>query len=81
MPRIRRSHLPKALYEHLLERIQSRNISTDHLRLFADWMDTQPEVPDGKWFKKFSGMTVCGEGELIKTFLQAGQIATGEELK
>ena len=31
--------------------------------------------------QKFSGMTVCGEGELIKTFLQEGQIATGEELK
>jgi hypothetical protein len=25
-------------------------------------------------------MTVCGEGELIKTFLQPGQIATGKEL-
>ena len=43
--------------------------------------DAEPEVPEGKWFKKFSGMTVCGEGELIKTFLQPGQSATGEELK
>jgi hypothetical protein len=81
MPRIRRSHLPKALYAHLLERVQSRNISTDQLGLFADWLATQPEVPDGRWFRKFSGMIVCGEGELIKTFLQEGQIATGEELK
>jgi hypothetical protein len=38
-------------------------------------------VSDGKWFKRFSGMTVCSEGELIKTFLQLGQIATGEEVK
>jgi hypothetical protein len=30
--------------------------------------------------QKISGMIVCGEGELIKTFLQPGQIATGEEL-
>jgi hypothetical protein len=81
MPRIRRSHLPKALYAHLLERVQSRNISADQLGLFADWLATQPEVPDGRWFKKISGMIVCGEGELIKTFLQEGQIATGEELK
>jgi len=29
---------------------------------------------------QFSGMIVCGEGELIKTFFQPGQIATGEEL-
>jgi hypothetical protein len=48
--------------------------------LLAEWLDTRPEVPDEKWFKKFSGMTVCGEGELIKTFLQPGQIATGKEL-
>jgi hypothetical protein len=25
-----------------------------------------PEVPHGKWFKRFPEMTVCGEGELIK---------------
>jgi hypothetical protein len=41
---------------------------------------SEPEVPEGKWFKKFSGMTVCGEGEMIKTFLQPGQIAAGQEL-
>jgi hypothetical protein len=68
-------------HAYLLERVQSRNISADQLGLFADWLATQPEVPDGKWFRKFPGMIVCGEGELIKTFLQEGQIATGEELK
>lgn len=80
MPRIRRSNLPRPLYAHLLERIASRNISADQLTLLADWLATQPEVPEGKWFKKFSGMTICGEGELIRTFLQSGQIATDEEL-
>lgn len=44
------------------------------------WMDTQPEVPSAKWFKRFPEMTVCGEGELIKTFLVPGQIPTGEEV-
>lgn len=80
MPRIQRSNLPRALFTHLLDRIKSRNISADQLGLLAEWLDTQPEVPDGKWFKTFPGMTVCGEGELIKTFLQPGQIATGKEL-
>ncbi len=80
MPRIRRTHLPRLLYAHLLERVKSRNISADQLGLFADWLDTQPEVPEGKWFKKFPGLTVCGEGELIKTFLQPGQVATGKEI-
>jgi hypothetical protein len=81
MPRIRRHDIPPQLLAHLLDRVSRRNISADQLGLFADWLSTEPEVPDGKWFKKFSGMTICGEGELVKTFLQPGQIATGEELK
>jgi hypothetical protein len=29
----------------------------------ADWLYAEPEVPDGKWFKKFSGMgMVSGHG-------------------
>jgi hypothetical protein len=64
----------------LLDRIKTRNISADQLGLLAEWLDTKSEAPKGKWFKRFSGMTVCGEGELIKTFLQPGQLATGKEL-
>ena len=81
MPRICRHNLPPRLLDHLLDRVSRRNISADQLGLLADWLKAEPEVPAGKWFKAFSGMTVCGEGELIKTFLQPGQIATGEEIK
>ena len=65
MPRIQRQDLPRALFQHLLDRVQSR---------------LEPEVPVGKWFKRFAGFTVCGEGMLIKTFLQAGQLPLGTEL-
>jgi hypothetical protein len=80
MPKIRRQNLPPALLDHLLERIRSREISADQLGALADWLDTQPNVPDGKWFKRFSAMIVCGEGELVKTFLTAGQVPAGEEI-
>lgn len=80
MPKIRRQKLPEALLRHLLTRVRQREISSGQITWLAQWLDANPEVPEGKWFKKFSGMTVCGEGELIKTFLQPGQIATGEEL-
>lgn len=72
--------MPRALLAHLLERTKSRHITVDQLGLMADWLATGPEVPDGRWFKRFPGVIVCGEGELIRTFLQAGQAATGEEL-
>jgi len=44
------------------------------------WLDSKPEVPNGKWFKTFPAMIVCGEGELVKTFLVPGQIPIGEEI-
>jgi hypothetical protein len=81
MPRVRRQNLPPALLAHLPDRIRQRNISADQLQLLAEWLDHEPEVPAGRWFKRFSGMSVCGEGELIKTFLQPDQVPTGEELR
>ena len=80
MPKILRRNLPRQLYEHLLERIQQRQISGTQLSLLIEWLDTQPEVPSGKWFKRFSGMIMCGEGELVKTLLMPGQIPFGEEI-
>jgi hypothetical protein len=48
--------------------------------VLADWLATEPEVPEGKWFKRFPAVIVCGEGDLIRTFLQFGQAAAGEEV-
>ena len=80
MPKIRRHNLPHALLNHLLDRIRLREISAEQLGLLADWLDAEPEVPEGKWFKRFSGMIVCGEADLVKTFLAANQIPIGTEL-
>jgi hypothetical protein len=80
VPKIRRHNIPPALFQHLLERIQSRRIPATQLKLLARSIDTEPEVPEGRWYKRFSGMTVCGEGELIKTFLLPGQHAEGQRV-
>jgi hypothetical protein len=80
MPKIRRVNLPPALLNHLLDRIVEREISFNQLGLFADWLVTEPEVPDGRWFKRFPEMIVCGEGELVKTFLRTDQVPAGEEV-
>jgi hypothetical protein len=48
--------------------------------LFSDWLDTEPEVPRDKWFKRFPELIVCGEGELVKTFLNARQAPIGKEI-
>ncbi|HWD94211.1 MAG TPA: hypothetical protein VG938_17910 [Verrucomicrobiae bacterium] len=81
MPKIRRDNLPEPLLIHLVVRIRQRNISHEQLTLLARWLDGEPEVPARKWFKKFPGFAVCGEGELIKTFLLPGQAPDGQEVK
>lgn len=80
MPKVRRQNLPPALLHHLLDRIEQRRVSAGQIGLLAAWLDTEPEVPEGKWFKRFPGLTACGEGELVKTFLVPGQVAIGTEL-
>jgi len=51
------------------------------IAMLVEWLDAQPEVPQGKWFKRFPGMVVCGEGGLIRTFLIPGQVPMGEEIQ
>jgi len=80
VPKVRRQNIPPGLFQHLLDRIQSRRIAAAQLELLAKWLDTEPEVPEGPWYKRFSGMMVCGEGELIKTFLLPGQHPQGQRV-
>lgn len=80
MPKIRRRVLPEPLLRHLVRRVRERSISEEQLIMLARWLDTEPTVPEGKWFRRFSGFVLCGEGDLIKTFLVAGQAPNGIEI-
>jgi len=80
VPRVRRKNVPPALFRHLLDRIQQRQIDARQLQVLAEWLDGEPEVPEGLWYKRFSGMTVCGEGDLVKTFLLPDQAPRGKRV-
>lgn len=80
MPRVRRHSLPPALFQHLLDRIQERKVSSGQLEQLARWLDSEREVPEGPWYKALSGIFACGEGALIKTFLLEGQSPGGKRL-
>lgn len=80
MPKVRRRDLPESLLTHLVVRIRERKISAEQIVLLARWLDTEPVVPEGKWFRRFPGFILCGEGELIKTFLLPGQAPDGLEI-
>ena len=74
------SNMPAAIRQHLIERMRDRNIGLDDLNRLRLWIESQPEVPDGDWFKDFGSFKLCGKGENPKTFLLPGQAATGREL-
>jgi len=40
------SGLPRALRDHLVERMRDRNINSDHLNQLRLWMAGKPEVPE-----------------------------------
>ena len=80
MPKVQRKDIPRALFAHLLLRIEQRSISADALKSLAAWLDTNPEVPTGDWYKRFPTMTVCGNGTLVKTFLTPDQVPIGKEV-
>lgn len=81
MPKILRKNVPFAVINHLALRVRQREIPNEDLQSLARWLDTNPEVPEGPWFKRFSAMTVCGEGSLVKTFLEREHTAVGTEVE
>ena len=66
MPRIEWTGLPRALREHLFERLRERHITIRDPYQLKLWRESQPEA--------------LGEGRYPKTFLVRGQPARGKKL-
>lgn len=81
MPRIEKwANLPEAVRQHLVDRMRDRAISIDDLNQLRLWIESQPEVPEGDWYKDFGSFKLCGHGSYPKTFLLRGQPAKGRAL-
>lgn len=80
MPRIQWTELPRALRDHLFDRLHDRQIKVEDLYQLKLWRESDPEAPDGLWFKDFGSFKICGEGKYPKTFLLPGQPAKGRKL-
>lgn len=80
MPRIQWTGLPIALRDHLFDRVRDRKISAEDLFQLKIWRESEPDAPEGEWYKDFGSFMICGEGAYPKTFLLRGQAVRGEEL-
>jgi len=69
------------LWHHLLERVEQRQISLAELGRLQEWVKSEPQAPDGDWYKDFGSFKLCGSGEYPRTVLTKDMMPFGEELE
>jgi hypothetical protein len=64
VPKIQWTDLPLALRDHLFERAAERKVAGEDLHRLMLWRKSEPDAPEGRWFKDFGSFKICGEGRL-----------------
>ena len=80
MPKIQWTNLPPTLRDHLFDRLRERQITAEDVYQLKLWRESEPEAPDGDWYKDFGSFKICGKGKYPKTFLLRGQPGKGQAL-
>ncbi|MGC9971221.1 MAG: hypothetical protein ABSE56_11600 [Bryobacteraceae bacterium] len=81
MPKIQFCDLPRGVWQHLLDRIEQRQVSLLELALLREWVRSGPCAPDGDWYRDFGSFVLCGSGPYPKTVLLRGMQPYGKELE
>jgi hypothetical protein len=72
---------PKGSLDHLIRRFREGRISSADFLELKHWLESDPEVPEGKWFKRFKSGVLAGCGERLSTFLAPGMAVEGDEVQ
>jgi hypothetical protein len=80
MPKIKKPP-PVGILDHLLKRYREGRIQHSDLLELKHWLESNPDVPSGKWYKRFKTGTLAGSGEMPLTFLAPSMAADGEEVE
>jgi len=67
--------------DHLVERYRDGRIAIGDFLELKHWLESDPDVPEGTWFKRFKNFILVGQGEMPKTFLTPGMAPKGQEVK
>ena len=63
-----------------IDRLRERKIIAEDLYRLKAWRESNPDAPEGLWYKDFGSFKICGDGKYPKTFLLASQAAKGQKL-
>ena len=80
MPKIKKPP-PKGILDHLVKRYCEGRISSSDFLELKHWLESDPDVPNGKWFKRFKTGILAGNGEEPSTFLSPGMAVEGDEVQ
>ena len=72
--------MPLSLRDHLFDRLAERKINVEDSYQLKLWRESEPDAPEGAWYKDFGSFKICGEEKYPKTFLLRGQPARGQKL-
>ena len=78
MSKIRWTDLPLSLRQHLFDRVADRQITAEDLYKLKLWRESEPEAPDGPWYKDFGSFKICGEGECSEDLPLEGTAGEGQ---
>ena len=80
MPKVDRLKAPDGAQNHIVARLIERGLEEAAHTELIPWLNTDPTVPDGPWFKRLPSMTVCGRGSVMVTVLEPTMAPFGTEL-
>jgi hypothetical protein len=69
------------VWEHILARVEERQISLPDIRRLQAWVNAGPSAPPGDWYKGFGSFIIWGTGEFPKTVLAGGMAPFGARLE
>lgn len=72
---------PKGTLDHLVRRYLEKRISEADFLELKHWLESDPDVPDGKWYRRFKTGILAGNGERVSTFLAPAMAAEGDEVQ
>ena len=65
-----------AVLQNLIERMHDRKIGLDDLNRLRLWLESQPEVSEGPWYKDFGSFKLCGEAQVSQDISACGSSGT-----